>query len=272
MFVRSRFLPVLLLLASLSEPAAAADPGRATMDQLRALEHGERSWSDRRQALALRIEDARGGTRERELVMLTQRTDPGEDKTLTVFRAPGDLRGTAFLQFAHRDEDAEQWLYLPELERVRRITSRAKNQSFMGTDFSYRDLELLTDVVEWRADEAHAKSLGSEAWQGQTAERIELRPSAKSIGYERVIVTVTKPDLLLRRMEFFESGDTPAKTLDLEKIAEVGGIPTPRRLTMVRHDGGGRTVIDVSEVRYDDKLASRLFTQRSLERGLDAIQ
>lgn len=263
---------VILVLLVLCAPAAPAADGRATMDQLRGLEHGERAWDDRRQALSLRIEDPRGGVRERALVMLTRRTTPGEDRTLTVFRSPAELRGTAFLQFAHADSDAEQWLYLPELERVRRITSRARKQSFMGTDFSYRDLELLTDVIEWKEEDASARSLGMVPWEDGEAERIELLPSVKDVGYTRIVVTISRPEVLLRRMEFFEGGKSPVKTLDLGDIREVQGIPTPGRLTMVRHARGGRTVIEVSEVRYDSGLPARTFTQRSLERGLDAIE
>ena len=76
-----------------------------------------------------------------KLVMRTRRGEDREDKTVVVFNGPPAVRGTAFLQFDHRDRDAEQWLYLPELRRVRKITSSSKNDKFMGTDFSYRDLE-----------------------------------------------------------------------------------------------------------------------------------
>ena len=155
---------------------------------------------------------------------------------------------------------------------MRRITSRARKQSFMGTDFSYRDLELLTDVIEWKEEDASARSLGMVPWEDGEAERIELLPSVKDVGYTRIVVTISRPEVLLRRMEFFEGGKSPVKTLDLGDIREVQGIPTPGRLTMVRHARGGRTVIEVSEVRYDSGLPARTFTQRSLERGLDAIE
>lgn len=252
--------------------AGAETSGRATMDRLRTLEHSARNWQDRSQTLALQIFDRRGGQRARSLVMKTKRTEPGEDRTLTVFTAPAELRGTAFLQFAHSDRDAEQWLYLPEMERVRRITSRAKKQSFMGTDFSYRDLELLSDVVEWTEADASARSLGVVDWEGGKAERIELRSAGKEIGYERIVVTVAKPALILRRMEFFTEGDQPAKVLDLDQIRDVKGIPTPGRMVMVQPARGSRTEILVSNIGYDAGLSARLFSQRSLERSLDSIE
>jgi hypothetical protein len=251
--------------------ARADYSGRATMDRLRTLEHGDRSWEDRSQLLALQIFDRRGGKRERSMVIKTRRDNPGEDQTLTVFTAPAELRGTAFLQFAHRDRDAEQWLYLPEMERVRRITSRAKNQSFMGTDFSYRDLELLSDVIEWTEAEAPARSLGLVDFEGGMAEKIELRPASKEIGYERIVVTVAKPALVLRRIEFFGEGDQPLKILDLDAIRDVKGIPTPGRMVMVQPAKGSRTEILISEIAYDAGLPARIFTQRSLERSLDSL-
>ncbi|MEO2166648.1 MAG: outer membrane lipoprotein-sorting protein [bacterium] len=263
---------LVLCFAMSSGDACAETYGRATMDRLRTLEHGARNWEDRSQTLALQIFDRRGGQRSRSLVMKTKRGVSGEDQTLTVFTAPAELRGTAFLQFSHRDRDAEQWLYLPEMERVRRITSRAKKQSFMGTDFSYRDLELLSDVVEWTETEISARSLGVVDFEGGKAERIELRPAARGIGYERIVVTVAKPALVLRRMEFFEEAEEPVKILHLDAIREVKGIPTPERMVMVQPARGSRTEVLVSEIGYDAGLSARLFSQRSLERSLDSIE
>ncbi|HZR83228.1 MAG TPA: outer membrane lipoprotein-sorting protein [Candidatus Binatia bacterium] len=252
-------------------PAFAADDARDLIEQARRLNDGARAWKDRQQTLALEIFDGRGGTRRRELVMKTLRGHGGEDKTITVFREPSEVRGTSFLQFAHKDRDAEQWLYLPELKRVRQITSRAKDQSFMGTDFSYRDLELLTDVLEWTADEARATSKGNDTIDGDEAALIELVPLKKDVGYSRIVIALSRRDLVIRRMEFYRDADAPKKVLRLDRIEPAGVVPTARRLEMVQPDAGTRTVVDVSDVRYDQGLAEDLFTQRALERaGEDA--
>src|SRR5262249_34681938 len=142
--------------------AAAPVPGqepsprqsaRVLLNEAKHLNDTTRAWNDRSQTLKIKITDSRGNERYREMLMRTSRSEPGDEKTLSVFLAPPEVRGTSFLQFTHPDRDAQQWFYLPAAQRVRQITAQAKSESFMGTDFSYRDLELLTDILEWTEEE-----------------------------------------------------------------------------------------------------------------------
>ena len=221
--------------------------------------------------MKLHIVDGRGIERNRELIMRTLKRPNGEDKTSTVFLVPPEVRGTAFLQFAHKDRDAEQWLFLPALGRIRQIAAQSTNESFMGTDFSYRDLELLTDVFEWDEEEAPAKLVGTEQIDGREAALIELQPKKKDVGYQRIRLLLERDALLLRRMEFYGSGDTPKKLLRLDAVRDVQGIPTAFTLEMVQPPLNSKTDVTVVDVKYNQSLPEDLFTTRALERGeLDA--
>jgi hypothetical protein len=254
-------------------PVATPQPNEARrlLDEGRQLDDTTRDWTDRMQRLKLLIVDGRGIERRREMIMRTLKRPGGEDKTSTVFLTPAEVRGTAFLQFAHRDRDAEQWLFLPALGRVRQIAAQSKNESFMGTDFSYRDLELLTDVFEWSEEEAPARMLGTETIDGKEAAIIELTPRKKDVGYQKIRLVMTKPDHVIRRMEFFGSSDTPKKRLRLDDVRMVGAIPTAHKLEMVQTQLNSKTDVDVVDVRYNQNIPDDLFTTRALERGeLDA--
>lgn len=251
--------------------AEAVDPGRALIDATHRLDRGERAWRTRSERLSIRIENARGGVIERELVMRTGRGEPGEDRTFTVFLAPAEVRGTAFLQLAHKDRDADQWLFLPELHRVRRISGASRRQSFVGTHFSYRDLELLDDVLEWSDEEAPARRLGPGKIEDLAVTRIELRPEVKDVGYDRIVVSISEADHVLRGLDLFEGGDRPRKVLRLLDVRWVDGKPTAHRLEMTDRKRGGRTVVEVSEVRYDEDLPEGIFTRRALEHALDYL-
>lgn len=263
---------VVLSLAVTCPPGtAAADDARALLDEANHLDDTTRAWKDRSQRLKLRIVDGRGTERSRELTMKTLKGSGGEDKTISVFHEPSEVRGTSFLQFAHRDRDAEQWLFLPALSRVRQISARSKNESFMGTDFSYRDLELLTDVLEWSEEEAPASLVGTERIGDVEVALIELTPKKKDVGYQRIRIALSKPDLTIRRMEFYGPDDTPRKVLKLDDVRTVASIPTPFVLEMVQPAAGSKTLVEVVDVRYDQRLAEEQFTTRALERGaLDA--
>lgn len=254
-------------------PAAtkAQNEARALLEQTRQLDDTTRVWHDRTQRLKLVIVDGRATERRRELTMKTLKHEGGEDKTSTVFHTPPEVRGTSFLQFAHRDRDAEQWLFLPALNQVRQISAQAKSESFMGTDFSYRDLELLTDVIAWTEEEAPAKLVGSEQIDGADVALIELTPRKKDVGYQRIRIALAKPNLVIRRMEFYGSGEAPKKILHLDDVRDVGGIPTAYTLQMVQPQQGSKTDVAVVDVKYNQGLTDELFTSRALERGaLDA--
>ena len=62
------------------------------------------------------------------------------DKTLFIFDSPKDVKGTATLTFSHKVGPDDQWLYLPALKRVKRITSENRSGSFVGSEFAYEDL------------------------------------------------------------------------------------------------------------------------------------
>ena len=251
--------------------AKAPNEARTLLDAVNKLDDTTRNWTDRTQRMKLHIVDGRGIERNREMIMRTLKRPNGEDKTTTVFIVPAEVRGTSFLQFAHKDRDAEQWLFLPALGRIRQISAQSKSESFMGTDFSYRDLELLTDVFEWTDDEATVKLVGSEQIDGRDAALIDVVPKKKDVGYQRIRLLLERNDLILRRMEFFGSGDVPKKRLRLDDVRNVQGIPTAFTLEMVQPPLNSKTDVTVVDVKYNQNLPEDMFTTRALERGaLDA--
>lgn len=251
-------------------PAGAAGEGTALLDRARDLSKTEWSWNDRSQVLDLRIVDERGNERHRKLQMMTRREGPGEQKTLAVFLEPAEVRGTAVLQHVPKDGASSQWLYLPELGRTRRINTAARRQSFMGTDFSYADLDIMENALRWSASEAGARPLPGGSEEGRAW--FELAPLDPEAAYDRVRVQLSEANAHLRAMEMGGEPGAPTKSLQFDDVREVTGIPTAFRLAMSQPDRGTRTLVDVSEVRYDTGISAETFTQRALERGLDHVR
>jgi outer membrane lipoprotein-sorting protein len=176
------------------------------------------------------------------------------------------VKGTGFLQLAHKTGDDDQWLYLPELKRTRRITSNLRDQSFMGTDFSYRDLEILNEIRNWTDKEAPAKLAGEEALDGEPCHVIELAPTQEG-GYAKIVVWMDKEQLVSRKMDFHDKSGKHVKTLLQGDVRDVGGIPTAHHLEMKNVEKGSSTDVKITEVKYDSGLSDDLFTERQLKRG-----
>jgi outer membrane lipoprotein-sorting protein len=257
---------ILPLAALLTAPAARAqETARQILDRAKQLDDTTRKWSDRSQTLTLTIHD-KSGERERSLKIFDKRGG-GEDKTVTFFLAPSEVKGTAFLQWSHPGKDNDQWLYLPELKRTRRITSQLRDQSFMGTDFTYRDLDILAEIRDWTEAEAASALGGSEDVDGHACWTITLTPTGSDGGYAKFVLALDKELLVLRKLIFQDAGGTVVKTLTQGDVKTVGAIPTAYRMDMQTPAKGSHTDVVLTDVKYDTGLGDDFFTERQLERG-----
>jgi hypothetical protein len=168
---------------------------------------------------------------------------------------------------APREPD-RQWLYLPALKRVRQISGGARTESFVGTDFSYEDLAITADVLDWGEDKARATLIGSATLDGQVNDIIELALTpAADVSYATIRLWLGRDDQTVHKYEFVGADGQLAKTLLLSDVREAAGIPAAHRLEMRSQRGGSHTLVDVTELKYNSGLGDEVFTQRRLEKG-----
>ena len=258
----------LMLLAWVATPAVAATTARELLDQTRRLAETTRKWNDRVQRLKLRIVDRRGGERNRELVIESKKYPEDRTRTIMFFESPPEVKGVGFLQWADPHGKDEQWLYLPELKRVRQISAGAKHESFMGTDFSYDDLAIIGDITDWTDADARAVLLRDEVLDGRPCHVIEFTPTGKDLTYSKILTWLTADDLVMVKFQMYDKGGRLEKLLTLSDIRTVRAIPTAFRMEMKNGQSGSHTVADFSEITYDPGFGDDTFTQRSLEHGL----
>ena len=262
-------LSLLVALLAAVGAASADETARAVLDRARALNQGERHWGDRTQHMQLTIVDRRGSEYQRELEVRSKRYDGDAVRSLMFFHGPAQVRGIGFLQWTDPRADDHQWLWLPALKRVRQISGGARSESFVGTDFSYEDLAVMAEAVDWQDDKAASALVGEETVDGAPCDVIELRPTAGAdVHYATVRLWLARDDLTVRKFEFRDAGGALLKTLLLSDVRREKNIPTARRLEMRNEQTGSRTTVEVTDLRYDSGLADEEFTQRRLEKGL----
>jgi outer membrane lipoprotein-sorting protein len=259
-------LAVVVGVGALSVPVEALT-AREVLDEVKALDDTTRKWTDRTQKMTLLIYGRRGGERRRELKIYDKRYPDDEDKSISFFLSPPEVEGTGFLQWSHKQRDDDQWLYLPELKRTRRITSRLRDQSFMGTDFSYRDLEILGEIQDWTEEEAPSRLVRTEPVDGHACHVIKLQPEQEGMSYSQILMWMDQQKLVTRKMEFHDKRGEHVKTLSLTDVRDIGPIPTAHHMEMRNLQKGSRTIGDIADVAYETGLSDDLFTQRYLERG-----
>jgi hypothetical protein len=263
-----RWLAVAAL--ALAVAAGAADEGgaRTLLDAVKRLNQTTRKWTDRVQQMKLTIVDRRGGEARRELEVLTKRYGDDASRSIMFFHSPAPVRGIGFLQWIAPQEPDRQWLYLPALKRTRQISGGARTDSFAGTDFSYEDLSVMADVLDWSADSAQAALTGSETLDGQVCDIIELTTTpAAEVSYGKIRLWLGRDDQVVRRYQFADAQGQVAKTLQLSDIRITSGIPAAYRMEMRNERSGSHTLVELTELQYNTGLDDEVFTQRRLEKG-----
>ncbi|MEE9254559.1 MAG: MMPL family transporter, partial [Pseudomonadales bacterium] len=137
----STVVVVIALLAAVTIYEARADAapsGLEIMQSVVARDEGE--YVTRK--LRMEMTDRRGVTRVRETHGY-RRYFGAEKRTVVFYLSPTNVKGTGFLTYDYPDaeRDDDQWLYLPALRKVRRISASDRGDYFLGTDFTYEDVK-----------------------------------------------------------------------------------------------------------------------------------
>jgi hypothetical protein len=186
------------------------------------------------------------------------------------YQSPTNVKGTGFLTYDYpeADTDDDQWLYLPALRKVRRISSSDRGDYFLGTDFSYEDIKKESRIA---TEDYTFTTLGTEEVDAQLTYLVEGIPvdseTAKELGYSRVLWRIDPEIWMSRKTEMWDVNGNPLKTVRNENIENVQGIWTSLRLSAVNHKTGHSTIFTFSDVDYHAPVDDSMFEQRSLRRG-----
>ena len=137
------------------------------------------------------------------------------DKGLMTFLWPADVKGTKMLTWAHKDQNDDQWIYLPALKRVKRITSSSKTGSFMGSEFSYEDLG------SQEVEKYTYKLLKETTYKKRKVWILERVPKDKDSGYSRQVVWIDKKYMGPVRIEYFDRKNEKLKTAVFTKFKKI---------------------------------------------------
>jgi len=218
--------------------------------------------------LTMKLIDKRGKSRERETVIYRKEYE-GSTKTVLFYLSPANVRNTGFLVWDYRsDADNDQWLYLPALRKVRRVSASDRGDYFLGTDFTYDDIQLDGQLEPRDYD---FTLLGEELLAGVPSYRLSSKPKtkaiAKELGYGRTEFWVDKSNWMVLKVEFLDLKNKPLKRMSISGIKQVGNILTRHELHVVNHKTGHQTQFTFSDVDYKTPVKDSWFTKRALSRG-----
>ena len=207
------------------------------------------------------LENSQGQKAERDLRMKILEVENDGDKSLTIFDTPRDVKGTAFLSFSHPQSPDDQWLYLPSLRRVKRISSSNKSGPFMGSEFAYEDL------ASQEVDKYSYSYVRAEMVLGEPGHVIERTPVDPNSGYARQLVWIDGKHWRTHKIEYYDRKNEILKTLDY-----VGYMEYPNNkwradeMIMSNHQNGKRTTLYWKDIEFGTEISTRDFNQNALKR------
>lgn len=210
------------------------------------------------------LTNANGDVSERRLRFNTlENKDPNDgDWSMMIFDEPADVAGTAMLTYAHILDPDEQWMYLPALKRVKRISSVNKSGPFMGSEFAFEDFsaqEVGKYSYQWLRDEPCGERI---------CHVVERRPLYKHSGYTRMVSWTDTTDYQARKLVYYDRKNALLKTLTFgDYQLYLDKYWRAHELFMENHVTRKTTLLRWDNYDFQTGLGKEDFTQNSLKRA-----
>jgi len=238
--------------------SAWADPAG---EQLAQKVYDRDNGKDATSLVSMTLTEKGRSPRLRKMITYRQDKKAGEISTLIRFTEPADIAGTGLLTLDTAAKESNQWIFLPAMERVRRIDSNRKGGRFVNSDYYYEDLR-----DRKVAHDTH-RLVARETISGVVCDILESVPvEPGSSVYKKRITWVDPVTFIPMRIDFYEKrDDQPSKRWLLVKKAKIQGYWTLLDSTLTDLDSGHQTRLTVEKILYDRHLPTRLFTSQALE-------
>jgi len=218
--------------------------------------------------VSMRIVSEKGEVRDRKLALATKLYDGGKtEKRIYRFSAPPDVAGTGVLVFDYESVPDDIWVYLPGLRKTRRILSSQRSQSFMGSEFSYADLNIpATSDFDYKVvrDEAVGADM---CWVIDVLPKVDATREAE--GYSKKTYWIDQEKFTLRKAVFYDAQGRLLKELVSDAI-ELVDAKNKRyrsmRMEMTNKQNGRRSIFESEKFVFSPKAKDEYFTPAYLER------
>ena len=228
----------------------------------REVERHDQGWGDATSTMKMVLRNRQGDESSRSIRLKVLEVNDDGDKSLTIFDSPRDIKGTAFLSYSHVTKPDDQWLYLPALKRVKRISSANKSGPFMGSQFAYEDL------ASFEVDKYRYKFLRDEKLDGQDTQVVENTPKYKYSGYTRQIVWIDKQRHIPLKVEYYDRKNALLKTLTFSNYKQyLNKYWRAHQQVMENHQNGKTTLLTWNNYRFRTGLKQRDFERSRLKRA-----
>jgi len=264
----NKFIAIFMvaILAQLPTIAFAETPEEKGLRIAIESEKRDIGWIDSESTMVMILKNRHGQESLRLMRGKSLEVKDDGDKTLMIFDNPRDVKGTSMLTWSHKVGDDDQWLYLPALKRVKRISSSNKSGSFMGSEFSFEDLSS-REVEKYTYRHLRDEPCPGDEFKGQDCYVSESFPTDKGSGYTKLVAWTEKEEYRSVKVDFYDRKESHLKTLTFTGYEKYSGkFWRPANLAIVNHQSGKSTTLRFKDYKFGTGLKSADFSQNALKR------
>jgi len=255
-------ITLLMSLAVLSHAVLAETPEEKGLRIANEADAYDAGFKDSTADMVMILKNRAGQTSTRKIRAKTLEGAGDGDKSLSLFDEPADVKGTAMLTFSHGLKPDDQWMYLPALSRVKRISSKSKSGPFMGSEFAFEDLGS-QEVEKYTYKYLREEPCGN----GWTCHVIERIPAYKHSGYSKQVGWLDTKEYRAVKIDFYDRKGDKLKTLTNSGYQVYAGHHwRPSTMNMQNHQTGKSTVLKWNNYAFQTGLTNGDFNKNALAR------
>jgi len=222
----------------------------------------DNGWQDQKSDMIMVLYNRQGQKSERKMHNRSLEIENDGDKTMIIFGHPRDVKGTAFLTYTHSIRPDDQWLYLPALKRIKRISSSNKSGPFMGSEYAYEDL------ASQEVDKYSYKYIRDDVYEGRKVFVVERYPAYEHSGYTKQIGYIDQEMYQPLKMVFFDRKSAKLKTLLFQDYRlHLNKYWRANKMRMENHQNGKSTDLVWSNIQFRNGYNEKDFNKNSLKQA-----
>lgn len=251
---------VLIILVMISGFSLSAQ--KLTGKQIIEKVYNRPTGNDQNSNLTMTLINSQGKQRIRKLAQFIK--DNGTvEKKIMFFTYPADVKGTSFMNWSYTSgKSDDQWIYLPALKKIKRISSDSKGDYFMGSDFTYDDLG-----DRHPSQDTH-KLLREETVNGIRCYVVQSIPKDEDYMYSKTITWINKTTFIGVKKEFYDEDGDLLKIMHVNNSKKINEIIVVTKITMENKQKNHKTIMSLSNVKINSGITDSKFTERMMMRGI----
>lgn len=252
----------IIIVATLVMIAGFTANAQLTGTQIIDKTYNRATGEDQTSTLTMTLTNKSDQNRVRKIQQFTK-TIGEEEKSIMFFQSPADVKNTSFMNWSYdSDKSDDQWIYLPALKKVKRISSDSKSDYFMGSDFTYDDL----GDRKLGADDH--KLIKEENVNGKDCYVVESISKNEDYMYSKTRTWIDKATFIGVKKEFYDEDGELLKILSITKVEKISGFYVITNSEMKNVQKNHSTTMTLSNVQVNTGISDTKFTERMMMRGM----